>query len=181
MVCYCSADNDQNITVCHLLLGSDDKFFMMQLMFQMKIYCTNWYIITCILHEKIITTLDLKNMNYHFNKFFSVINPVTWKKLIKNTYKTSYLFHPTLFFFIIFAELFLEMIGFPVNLINTLIHIVLNFWISFRKQVIANMKNTILLYARNANLRNIYVYQQFTISIEIRMRLQRILSLLRNF
>lgn len=131
-------------------------------------WCFKWrytvriVIITCILHEKIITTLDLKN-------------------LIKNTYKTSYLFHPTLFFFIIFAELFLEMIGFPVNLINTLIHIVLNFWISFRKQVMANMKNTILLYARNANLRNIYVYQQFTISIEIRMRLQRILSFLRNF
>lgn len=43
VVCYCSAGNDQNITVCPLLLGSDDKIFMMKLMFQMKIYCTNCY------------------------------------------------------------------------------------------------------------------------------------------
>lgn len=180
MVCYCSAGNDQNITVCPLFLGSDDKIFMMQLVFQMKIYCTNWY------NYMYFTWKDnnypwSQKYELSFQQVFLCNKSSHLKKLIKNTYKTSYLFHPTLFFFIIFAELYLEMIGFPVNLINTLIHIVLNFVISFRKQVIANMKNTILLYARNANLRNIYVYQQFTISIEIRMRLQRILSFLRNF
>lgn len=181
MVCYCSAGNDQNITVCHLLLGSNDNIFMMQLMFQMKIYCTNWY------NYMYFTWKDnnypcSQKYELSFQQVFLCNKSSHLKKsLLKTHIKRHICFTPPFFFFIIFAELFLEMIGFPVNLINTLIHIVLNFWISFRKQVITNMKNTILLYARNANLRNIHVYQQFTISIEIRMRLQRILSFLRNF
>lgn len=124
MVCYCSAGNDQNITVCPLLLVSDDKIFMMQLMFQMKIYCTNWY------NNMYFTWQDdnypwSQKYELSFQQVFLCNKSSHLKFFIKNTYKTSYLFHPTLFFFIIFAELFLEMIGFPVNLINTLIHIVL--------------------------------------------------------
>lgn len=77
MVCYCSAGNDQNITVCPLLLGSDDEIF------HDAADVSNEDILYELIYNYMYFTW--KDNNYpwsqkyelSFQQVFCVINPVT--------------------------------------------------------------------------------------------------------